>query len=773
MKTLPSTLRSLALIAGLLLGVFGNESCADDLVIQLATAPPGGSRSFLDIMNIPGASDGWDPNDSSFTWAPAPAVAIYSVVSFAPYQLWFDARPPDSYSTICSEIAGSGLSSANSNGLTVYVYNQNYYSNKNIYLDLYDRKGGANTLVGTWDVKQLANSGTTIPITIDNGLSYDANFRFTRIPATLVWSGSTNGVWDVNATANFSGSSSGMYNDGDNVTFDNTGITTNITVASGGVAPGSLVFSNTIGTNYALSGGPIQGATSLVLSGGGQLTLSGTNTYTGGTIVDQGTLIVTNANGLPDGGSLTIGAGGTLIFQGDLGAGGGAVTAVPEPTTLALFGVGVIGLTGYALRKLRRVRACGCRVGSRWKVGSNKATYIMRELMSRTFVTSVKLVMFDYVCGRRNLRKYFLKKVSGLLLVLGLGASISDGLPHADAQDGVLDIYNYVGSVQTNNYLRVIVGPPQYYSVGIDRYDGDIPAFLPETCGLYTVVEGLRLNKDSRPDDVQNQFLMNLFVMDTLSQPESNWLTFGFTGVGGNFNGEPIRLQECDEQGKRFGYQYDIRDVITNHAGILPLADLQPGAYSADTPYKHFILDFQSIPATLIWSGSTNGIWDVNTTANFSGSSSGMYNDGDNVTFDNTGINTTIQIASGGVAPGSIVFSNTTGTNYTVSGGPIQGTTSLVLSGGGQLTLSGTNTYTGGTVVDQGTLIVTNANGLPDGGSLTIGAGATLIFQGDLGAGGASVAPVPEPGTLMLLGVGAIGLFWLEGAETRLRRLCS
>jgi autotransporter-associated beta strand protein len=79
---------------------------------------------------------------------------------------------------------------------------------------------------------------------------------------------------------------------------------------------------------------------------------------------------------------------------------------------------------------------------------------------------------------------------------------------------------------------------------------------------------------------------------------------------------------------------------------------------------------------------------------------------------------------------------------------------------GGTLILSGSNnSYLGGTTVDAGTLTVTNAAALPDGASLTVGAGGTFIF--DPSAAGAPVAsstisPVPEPGTLALLAAGLV-----------------
>jgi autotransporter-associated beta strand protein len=52
------------------------------------------------------------------------------------------------------------------------------------------------------------------------------------------------------------------------------------------------------------------------------------------------------------------------------------------------------------------------------------------------------------------------------------------------------------------------------------------------------------------------------------------------------------------------------------------------------------------------------------------------------------------------------------------------------------VTLSGTNSYTGGTTVSAGTLLINAASALPDGGSLTIGAGANFLF--DPSATGAS-----------------------------------
>ena len=94
-----------------------------------------------------------------------------------------------------------------------------------------------------------------------------------------------------------------------------------------------------------------------------------------------------------------------------------------------------------------------------------------------------------------------------------------------------------------------------------------------------------------------------------------------------------------------------------------------------------------------------------------------------------------------------------TGPGLTIFRGTINdgaGQTSLTLSGG-TLTLCGTNTYTGGTFVDGGVLVLTNNEAVADGSSLTVG--NPSYFGAVVPASAASAAPpllVPEPGSLAL-----------------------
>ena len=67
----------------------------------------------------------------------------------------------------------------------------------------------------------------------------------------------------------------------------------------------------------------------------------------------------------------------------------------------------------------------------------------------------------------------------------------------------------------------------------------------------------------------------------------------------------------------------------------------------------------------------------------------------------------------------------------TISGsiGQTGGSASLSLDGPGTLVLSGSNSYQGGTLVNSGTMFVSSNEAIPDNTSLSVAAGATLIFS--------------------------------------------
>ena len=148
--------------------------------------------------------------------------------------------------------------------------------------------------------------------------------------------------------------------------------------------------------------------------------------------------------------------------------------------------------------------------------------------------------------------------------------------------------------------------------------------------------------------------------------------------------------------------------------------------------------------------------------------------------------NVSLVLASTGT---NAVF-DTSGNTLTLLGG-ISGNGGLKKSGAGVLVLGGTNTYSGGTTINSGKLIVLGALALESGSNLAVGFNAS-IFSADIvpsseasfvaadpstrsagaracPAGLSDPQPVPEPGSLVSFAAGAIllGLYRRWAVEPR------
>jgi autotransporter-associated beta strand protein len=171
-------------------------------------------------------------------------------------------------------------------------------------------------------------------------------------PATLVWkatavnSGSTN--W--NTTNLFWNNNTDKFYSFDSVVFDDTGLATNITIASVTLMPANITFSNNVNKytiNHSL--GTITGITGIDKWGTGTVVMGAgsgaNNTFTGPVNINQG--VLQNANnsqqvfGGPDGtNAINIASGAMLDLNGSsIGSGGSYARYV----TLAGTGVGGLG----------------------------------------------------------------------------------------------------------------------------------------------------------------------------------------------------------------------------------------------------------------------------------------------------------------------------------------------------------------------------------------------------------------------------------------------
>ncbi len=166
--------------------------------------------------------------------------------------------------------------------------------------------------------------------------------------ANLIWTGAgaNANTWDQNNAGNLSWSTlqpaaPNYFASLDNVRFDGTSTAGHQSVTldpNGGspLTPSSVLVAGT--NSYTFTGfGQIGGATALTVAGPGSLTIQNAgNSYTGGTNLQGGSIILGVSNGLPPSGTVIFGAaatGGTLDVAGNNQAVGGlAVAAAATPS---------------------------------------------------------------------------------------------------------------------------------------------------------------------------------------------------------------------------------------------------------------------------------------------------------------------------------------------------------------------------------------------------------------------------------------------------------
>lgn len=94
--------------------------------------------------------------------------------------------------------------------------------------------------------------------------------------------------------------------------------------------PATLTVSNTTARSFGLAGSSIEGAVSLVKIGGATLTLTGTNSYSGATVVSNGTLAVSATGTLGNNSTnIVVGGAGTLAFSTSDALADAAVVQMP------------------------------------------------------------------------------------------------------------------------------------------------------------------------------------------------------------------------------------------------------------------------------------------------------------------------------------------------------------------------------------------------------------------------------------------------------------
>jgi autotransporter-associated beta strand protein len=132
----------------------------------------------------------------------------------------------------------------------------------------------------------------------------------------VVWTGATNANWNFTTTNWSLGGAIATFANGAVARFDDTALSNVAVNVATTVSPLLMVVSNSV-QSYAFSGSPIAGTGSLSKWGSNPLTMSGANTYSGGTTNSSGSIVL-GASSTGSGNSVTSGplGKGTVTLSG-------------------------------------------------------------------------------------------------------------------------------------------------------------------------------------------------------------------------------------------------------------------------------------------------------------------------------------------------------------------------------------------------------------------------------------------------------------------------
>ncbi len=454
--------------------------------------------------------------------------------------------------------------------------------------------------------------------------------------------------------------------------------------STSGVTNNGALFYNILGSQsptYAISG-----SGSVAMIGGGQVTLSASNSYSGGTTVAAGILQLGNSAAL----------------------GSGALAANSGMLDLAGFSVTVSSFSGAA------------------GIVTNSVSGLSTLTVTQSGTTAFAGAIVD---GNGRLALYL--QGSGKLTLLGTnsytgGTTINSGTLALGAT-GTLGNGNV--TIKNGGVLDVSAYGNAGYTLGAGVLTaGRTSSFATDVSGT------LNVNNAAMTQPAANS-TMTISGGLALSNGTVAYNAADLIAVGG-----ALTLGGTDY----------IAPLAPLGTGVFPLftyngsltggtADLALGGaflsnrqtYSFSAAAGTVSLTVGGSAANLQWTGGNNQTWDTTTSKswfNLSTSAADFFYTGDNVTFDDAAgtANANVTISGGTlgfVQPGSVTVSNTA-VNYTFSGDPIAGATSLVKNGPGSLTLNSANNYTGGTVLGGGAL--------NDGAVNALGSGPLTISGGSL-----------------------------------------
>ena len=517
------------------------------------------------------------------------------------------------------------------------------------------------------------------------------------------------------------------------------------TVASGKTLTVSAAVTN---PNYGLiitgsgdtsiTGNIGAGSASLTKSGAGTLTLSGTNTFSGGVNLSAGTLNINSAQALGSG-TFTIGAGTTIDnTRGSNVTLSGNVNQVWsgeftfKGSDYLNMGTGTVHLVGNVTIKSEYALwgfESGGIISGTGSLSIGKPYYIDPSSSADVTLTGV-----NTYSGGTNVVMGSLKFSSGSLGTVG---QISVGNP-----DNTAELIWASGNTQDISARLTFVDNQHAWfntngnnvtfasSFGNAKYAG----FNKEGAGTLTL---LGSNTYTGGTLVSAGTLVLGHATDTLADASYLWLFSGSTlDIGSNSDTvSEVKLwyEGCSIVGTGTLTSSSFVVATTSGTSTISAHLAGPGSLTKSEAGTLLITSSASYTGGTIVTGGTLTLGHATNTLANTGAvtvSGGILDIGANS--DTVGVVTlssgSITGTTGTLTGSSYTVSNTSGTT-TISAN-LGGSAALTKSGAGALTLSGANTYTGGTTVSAGTLTLADGtNALADTGAVTVSGGILSIGE--------------------------------------------
>ena len=440
-----------------------------------------------------------------------------------------------------------------------------------------------------------------------------------------------------------------------------------------------------IAHNITLSG-VVSGIGSLTKSGGGTLTLSAANTYSGNTTVSAGTLLLNQASALPGGTALTLGSSGnaaTLDLGGfnvqisGIAIGGGAIAANQLITNSSATSTSTLTFSNSAANFTFGGGVAGSKPIALIILGGNLTLSGQNTYGGNLFISNGKLALSGAGSTFTG-AAIVLSNSAAALDISGMGG-ITLGAGQSLSGYGVV-----TGSVTAANCP---VSPGAVGTAGTLSFSNNLTLN-----GNVTNHFDLALDPNSSGNDL-------IVVGGALNLSGTN--TIDVSPLGASLSAGTYKLIQFGSLGSGSAANFQLTGTLGT--------SLQAAINVTATEVDLVVSTVGGTERIWVGDGSVNA-WDYTTTNWLNSGTLAVFNDGNFTIFDDTGSNTPPVNLTTTLQPAAVLVNATV--SYTFSGaGKISGAGTLTKTNSGTLTILTTNNYSGVTIISQGILQLGNGTG--------------------------------------------------------------